>query len=151
MKKVILDFYDVLLELPVVGEYGPGNDFPVQLADTPENKSTDYKEMIHSYIADSLGFPEYYGKNLDALYDCLTDIDEPTAIGFFIPVPEDDDLCIDFMMYLDRVKKIFLDAERDNSDNLAVICADGSGAVIEDEDPDTALSDFFDSISGDLY
>ena len=49
----------------------------------------DFKELytprqIHEYIAEKLGFPEYYGKNLDALYDCLTDISEPTAIGLFI-------------------------------------------------------------------
>ena len=39
----------------------------------------DFKELytprqIHEYIAQKLGFPEYYGKNLDALYDCLTDM-----------------------------------------------------------------------------
>lgn len=28
----------------------------------------------HGYLAKALGFPEYYGKNLDALYDCLTDM-----------------------------------------------------------------------------
>ena len=45
----------------------------------------DFKELytprqIHEYIAQKLGFPEYYGKNLDALYDCLTDISEETEI-----------------------------------------------------------------------
>lgn len=33
-------------------------------------KMTD-KETAHEYIAKKLGFPEYYGKNLDALADCL--------------------------------------------------------------------------------
>lgn len=34
------------------------------------------KERVqaHEYIARVLSFPEYYGKNLDALYDCLTDM-----------------------------------------------------------------------------
>ena len=45
----------------------------------------DFKELftprqIHEYIAEKLDFPEYYGKNLDALYDCLTDICEETEI-----------------------------------------------------------------------
>lgn len=148
MRKVILDFYDVLYELPLVGENSLGEDFPISLADAPENKSADYKELIHNYIAQKMDFPDYYGKNLDALYDCLTDIDIPTAVGFFLPVPEDDDLSIDFMMYLDRVKKVFLDAERDNPECLAVICADDSGVIMEDEDPDEALADLFGSFFG---
>ncbi|MCR4990765.1 MAG: barstar family protein [Lachnospiraceae bacterium] len=32
------------------------------------------RETAHEYIAKVLGFPEYYGKNLDALFDCLTDM-----------------------------------------------------------------------------
>ena len=41
----------------------------------------DCKEIVdrvsaHNYIADILKFPEYYGKNLDALFDCLTDMGE---------------------------------------------------------------------------
>ena len=28
----------------------------------------------HAYLKDTLSFPEYYGANLDALYDCLTDM-----------------------------------------------------------------------------
>lgn len=33
------------------------------------------KEKGHDYIAEVLNFPDYYGKNLDALYDCLTEIE----------------------------------------------------------------------------
>lgn len=32
------------------------------------------RESAHAYIAEALNFPEYYGKNLDALFDCLTDM-----------------------------------------------------------------------------
>lgn len=35
-------------------------------------KMTD-KESAHIYIASKLGFPEYYGKNLDALADCVSE------------------------------------------------------------------------------
>lgn len=35
---------------------------------------------FHSGIAAALGFPEHYGANLDALWDCLTDLAEPTAV-----------------------------------------------------------------------
>ena len=33
------------------------------------------KEEGHDYLMEALSFPEYYGKNLDALYDCLCEID----------------------------------------------------------------------------
>lgn len=34
----------------------------------------------HEYIAGKLGFPDYYGKNLDALADCLSEIGTETQI-----------------------------------------------------------------------
>ena len=37
-------------------------------------------EITHEILAEKLGFPPYYGRNLDALHDCLTDIAEDTAI-----------------------------------------------------------------------
>lgn len=29
----------------------------------------------HKYLKEALDFPDYYGENLDALYDCLTEFD----------------------------------------------------------------------------
>ncbi|MBQ4042610.1 MAG: barstar family protein [Clostridia bacterium] len=37
-------------------------------------------EITHELLAEKFGFPPYYGKNLDALHDCLTDIAEDTAV-----------------------------------------------------------------------
>ncbi|MEE1157389.1 MAG: barstar family protein [Methanobrevibacter sp.] len=34
----------------------------------------------HDYLKEALNFPDYYGKNLDALYDCLTEIGVETKI-----------------------------------------------------------------------
>lgn len=34
----------------------------------------------HGYLAERLGFPGYYGRNLDALFDCLGDIGEATVV-----------------------------------------------------------------------
>ena len=33
------------------------------------------KQQGHDYLMDALSLPEYYGKNLDALYDCLTEME----------------------------------------------------------------------------
>ena len=32
------------------------------------------REDLHTLFRDALGFPQWYGGNLDALYDCLTEI-----------------------------------------------------------------------------
>ena len=45
----------------------------------------DGKAMVdrvsaHSHLADRLELPTYYGRNLDALYDVLTEIGEETEI-----------------------------------------------------------------------
>lgn len=34
----------------------------------------------HDYLKEALSFPDYYGKNLDALYDCLCEIGVETEI-----------------------------------------------------------------------
>ena len=35
---------------------------------------------IHEILARELNFPQWYGRNLDALHDCLGDIGEDTAV-----------------------------------------------------------------------
>lgn len=40
------------------------------------------KETLHDTLAGSLQLPDWYGRNLDALYDCLSDIQEETEIRF---------------------------------------------------------------------
>ena len=38
-------------------------------------------EDIHKMLAQQLAFPEWYGGNLDALHDCLTDLHEETELS----------------------------------------------------------------------
>lgn len=43
-----------------------------------------YTRELHQQIQKALNFPDYYGKNLDALWDCLNrdcDVDFVTIIG----------------------------------------------------------------------
>ena len=37
-------------------------------------------DAIHTQLAETFRFPDYYGRNLDALYDCLTDVQEDARI-----------------------------------------------------------------------
>ena len=41
--------------------------------------------MAVAAIGAELGFPDYYGKNLDALHDCLGDLERPTALVVHMP------------------------------------------------------------------
>ena len=50
-----------------------------------KNVSLDAKKMVekekmHDYLAKKFDLPEHYGRNLDALFDCLCEINEPTPI-----------------------------------------------------------------------
>ena len=47
------------------------------------------RERAHEHLKERLRLPEWYGKNLDALRDCLGEISEPTRITIrFSPVLE---------------------------------------------------------------
>ena len=37
-------------------------------------------EAVYDYLTRELAFPAYFGRNLDALHDCLTDVSTPTRL-----------------------------------------------------------------------
>ena len=69
------------------------------------------KEELHSYLKKKMKFPDYYGENLDALFDCLTDISTDTAVD--IKYDEDNEL-------QRAVLAVFSDAVSQNA-HLAII------------------------------
>ena len=62
-----------------------------------------YKEMLHEYLQEALGFPDYYGRNLSALADCLAEMGEPCAITFDIDA---DELPAGMQAYLLRMAQV---------------------------------------------
>lgn len=40
-------------------------------------------DALHTALAEGLGFPAWYGRNLDALYDVLTEPTEPTSLTIY--------------------------------------------------------------------
>ena len=45
-----------------------------------DGKKIATEAAVHEYLAEKLNFPGYYGKNLDALADCLSEISYPLKI-----------------------------------------------------------------------
>ena len=45
-----------------------------------DGKNIKDKATLHAYLKEQCNFPEYYGNNLDALYDVLTERSEPLEI-----------------------------------------------------------------------
>ena len=37
-------------------------------------------DAVYDYLSEELHLPPYFGRNLDALHDCLTDIGAPTRL-----------------------------------------------------------------------
>lgn len=68
-------------------------------------------DSLHGYLRARLGFNEYYGCNLDALYDELTSICEDTHIHLIYSKKNKDAA---YIHYLQRVLGVFQDAENEN-------------------------------------
>lgn len=64
-------------------------------------------EIAHAYLREKMNFPEYYGCNLDALYDCLTEISEDTVVNLIWPP-------YDSTTFQYNIARVFMDASIDN-------------------------------------
>lgn len=70
----------------------------------------DSKETLHTLLARELGFPSWYGGNLDALFDCLTDVREVTTITLC----HEDAFHDTLGPYGQRVLRVLGDAAKEN-------------------------------------
>jgi len=70
---------------------------------------------MHAYMAYIMDFPSYYGRNLDALYDMLTEISEPTQMIIRRPA----ELSVEMKTLFPRLSLVLHDAQTEN-ENLQV-------------------------------
>lgn len=68
------------------------------------------RAAAHAEIKDKLFLPEYYGANLDALWDCLTEIGEETVITVCHPGA----MLSALREYGCRLLMTFFEAEKEN-------------------------------------
>ncbi len=61
----------------------------------------------HDHIQEALGFPSYYGRNLDALYDCLTDMKGEICM-YHVSL-----LRRSLNVYAEKILRVFSDAQSD--------------------------------------
>lgn len=47
-----------------------------------EEQSFSKEQEVHVFLKACLGFPNYYGNNLDALYDMLSELSEQVTVCF---------------------------------------------------------------------
>lgn len=62
------------------------------------------------FLKTALAFPDYYGKNLDALYDMLTQWDRGATIALSFPAHPAEGI----REYLPRLRQVFEDAACQN-------------------------------------
>lgn len=71
------------------------------------------KNTAHEYLKEMLEFPEYYGKNLDALFDCLTELRDAEIVIKIQGRPEG---------YLKKLIPVFFEAaDENNSIKITII------------------------------
>ena len=99
------------------------------------------RKALHNYLASKLDLPDYYGRNLDALYDCLTDLQEETAIGFIRWNTETEKE--ETARYLYTMQRVFREAEEENP-HLAVFFPED----LEQYDDPEGRQDSVDAVSG---
>lgn len=74
-----------------------------------------YLDSMHNEIKDKLGLPDWYGKNLDALWDSLTGIIE-TPVEIEIIFKPKIKAAQKMKPYVEKIINVFQDAENEYSE-----------------------------------
>lgn len=69
------------------------------------------KKDFHDYMKKEMNFPDYYGSNLSALYDVLTDLCDDTRIVLELCETEDEEM----LEFLEKVAEVITDAAEENT------------------------------------
>ena len=69
------------------------------------------REQLHEILQRELELPEWYGRNLDALYDCLTDSHERISIEMRNP----EALAAHLGRYAKALEQVIRDAAEENA------------------------------------
>ena len=72
----------------------------------------------HEHIAKTLNFPEYYGENLDALADCLAELNSKTYIVLYGV----KDMRRHLKHYADKLLEVFEDVSQGKNGMNFILC-----------------------------
>ena len=75
-----------------------------------DGAAIETRDALHESLARQLFLPEHYGRNLDALFDCLTDIHAPCDVVLRHP----EELFAHLGVYADILQDVFRDAAAEN-------------------------------------
>ncbi len=64
------------------------------------------KDVAHAYLKEMMSFPDYYGENLDALHDVLTEVDGIRVCFMNVELAEGD--------YVKKIIRVFEDSAKEN-------------------------------------
>ena len=70
------------------------------------------RDDLHELLAEGLGFPNHYGRNLDELNDCLSEVSDPSLVSVVRMRGWDDELPL--AGYVDKACVCLMRAAREN-------------------------------------
>ncbi len=75
-----------------------------------DGQTIDSRETLHQRLSELLHLPVWYGRNLDALHDCLTELREPVTLR----VIHAHELRESLGGYASNLGHVLYDCEREN-------------------------------------
>lgn len=100
-----------------------------------EGKKIEKKDQFLNHAAVAMKFPDHFGKNWDAFYDCLTDMEWAESNGYVIYFDHTDGFAEHHESQLETVIELFQDAvdfwKGDGKSMLVVLSGDHAPAGVK--------------------